>query len=158
MSQAAAREQLEAAREHALAGEYATATVYYEGVAAAIAKCVRRCAAPQPLRSDGCSAPLRGGADAARDARRHMRSLTEPAAKKQWLRLRAAVAEEADAVAALEAECAALRAGPEQPQRQQPEVRCEARARVPRRATRSAARAGANATTRHGLSRPSPPF
>ena len=43
MSQAAAREQLEAAREHALAGEYATSAVYYEGVAAAIAKCVRRC-------------------------------------------------------------------------------------------------------------------
>jgi hypothetical protein len=40
MSHAVTREQLQAAREHALAGEYATASVYYEGVAAAITKCV----------------------------------------------------------------------------------------------------------------------
>jgi len=39
MSHAATREQLAAAREHALAGEYSTAVVYYEGVAAAITKC-----------------------------------------------------------------------------------------------------------------------
>ena len=87
-----------------------------------------------------------------------MRGLTEPAAKKQWLRLRAAVAEEADAVAALEAECAALRVGPEPPQRQQPEVRYAVWMRAPRHAARSAAPAGAPATSRRGLSLPLSPF
>ena len=87
-----------------------------------------------------------------------MRGLTEPAAKKQWLRLRAAVAEEADAVAALEAECAALRVGPEQPPRQQPEVRDAVWMRAPRHEARSAAHAGDTMSPRHGLSLPWSPF
>ena len=40
---------------------------------------------------------------------RHVRELSDAPLKKQWLRLRTVVADELEAVAALEAECAALR-------------------------------------------------
>ena len=124
MSHAVTREQLQAAREHALAGEYATASVYYEGVAAAITKCVA--GAAQRLHLVQCEQPRAAALTARAARRRHVRELADPAAKRHWLRLRAAVADEADSVAALDAECAALRVGPAQPQRQQPEVRCSA--------------------------------
>ncbi len=46
-------EQLSVARESALQGEYATASVYYEGVSAQITRCV-------PLRSSVCTPCARG--------------------------------------------------------------------------------------------------
>ena len=52
---AATREQLEAAREHALAGEYATSAVYYEGVAAAITKCALAAAAGRSAVGSGAA-------------------------------------------------------------------------------------------------------
>jgi hypothetical protein len=147
MSHVVTREQLQAAREHALAGEYATASVYYEGVAAAITKCVALAEAQRLQRvQERWAAALT--ARAAR--RRHVRELGDPAAKRNWLRLRAAVADEADSVAALDAECAALRVGPAQPQRQQPEVRSSADKRTPWHAACAAAPASRNAVTRAG--------
>jgi hypothetical protein len=82
--------------------------------------------------------------------RRHVRELADPAAKRHWLRLRAAVSDEAESVAALEAECAALRVGPAQPQRQQPEVRCSVDKRTPWHAACAAAPASRNGPTRTG--------
>jgi hypothetical protein len=120
MAHAAVAEQLAAAREHALRGEYSTAAVYYEGVGAAVTKCVPEDVALWRAAALACAF----AADTPRA--RHVRGLSDPALKKQWLRLRAVVEEELDAVAALEAECAALRGCPDA----QPRMHCEAQSRA----------------------------
>jgi hypothetical protein len=114
MALQALKEQLTVAREHALLGQYATAAAYFEGVATQISKCAAsasalRCAALRAALHSRCCAALTGRACG---AARHARDVGEPQLRKQWLRLGTVVSDELEAVAALEAECAALRVLP----------------------------------------------
>ena len=89
-------EQLSLARGSALRGDYATAEVFYQGVAAQITRCVGHCRVQAWSRA---SLLLAG----AHSLNRHVRGLEEPHLKKQWLRLRGLVAEELEVTAALQA-------------------------------------------------------
>lgn len=111
-------EALYVARDSAVLGEYAAASVYYEGVEAQITRCGSSAAQAGHTLS---SSP--GAQRANAECRSHVRGLSEPHQKTQWLRLRAAVAAELEAVTALELACAQPPAPANQPPPAAPQAR-----------------------------------
>jgi len=112
-------EALYVARDSAVLGEYAAASVYYEGVEAQITRCGS--SAAQAGHTPSSSKP--GAQRANAECRSHVRGLSEPHQKTQWLRLRAAVAAELEAVTALEVACAPPPAPANQPPPAAPQAR-----------------------------------